>query len=209
LLVFVDIYGLSEIFSKYNLDLKNEVPKSFQYYFELLAVWMFKALAYVGFAFFAFKTYCIKLKSKKLIEGTVLAWSGVAFIFFSVVLYGISRVWFVAPHSDLLGMVFYLSMFGLFLRGVYQSAKSYDLWRFYKIAMIINLFPVSLSIVTILAMVFDVHGELVVYLADAFWVKNVGFVYLDIANPVLLALITWHLSKEDVENCNFCLYSLE
>jgi len=209
LLVVIDVYGLSEIFSKYNLDLKNEVPKSFQYYFELLTVWMFKALAYIVFAFFVFKSYFIKIGSKKLLEGTVPAWGGVAFIFFSVVLYGVSRVWFVAPYSDLLGMLFYLSLFGLFLRGIFQCTQLYDLWKFYKIAMIVNILPVFLSIVTVLALVFGVQNDFVMYVVDAFWVKNVGLVYLDIVNPVFLVLITWHISKTNFENDNFYLNGLE
>ena len=209
LLVIVDIYGLDAIYSKYNLDLKNEVPRSFQYYFELLAVWILKALAYIGFAFFVFKKYFIKMESKKLLEDIVVAWGSIAFIFFCVVLYGISRMWFVAPHSDLLGMVFYLSLFGLFLRGVFQCTKFYNLWHFYKIAMIVNIFPVILSIVTAFAWVFGVYNDFIMYFIDAFWVKNVGFVYLDIANPVFLALIARQISKTNFDNDNFCLNNLE
>lgn len=137
------------------------------------------------------------------------AWGCVAFIFFSVVLYGVSRVWFVAPHSDLLGMIFYLSLFGLFLRGIFQCTQRYDLWKFYKIAMIVNMLPVFLSIVTVLALVFGAQYDFIVYFVDVFWVDNVGFVYLDIVNPVLLVIITRHISKTNFENGNFCLDGLE
>lgn len=205
----LDIYGLDAIFSRYKLELKNKVPDSFLYYFELLAVWIFKAFAYIGLAVFVLKAYSIKFESKKLLDSTVPAWCSVAFIFFSVVLYGISRVWFVTPYSDLLGMIFYLSMLGLFLRGIFQCVQLYNLWNFYKIAMIVNIFPVVLSIVTALVLVFCRQNDFIMYFFDAFWVKNVGFVYLDIANPVLLALIARHISKANCENDNFCLNSLE
>ncbi len=209
LLVVLDVYGLDAIFSRYKLELKNKVPDSFRYYFELLAVWIFKAFAYIGFAIFVLKAYCIKLESKILLESTVPSWCSVAFIFFSVVLYGISRVWFVTPYSDLLGMIFYLSMVGLFLRGVFQCVQIYNLWNFYKIAMIVNMFPVVLSIVTALVLVFGKQNDFVMYFVDVFWVKNVGFVYLDIANPVFLALIARHISKANFRNDNFSLNSLE
>jgi len=195
--IVFDVYGLDAIFSKYKLDLKNSIPDSPQYYLELLAVWSVKALAYWGLGVFVSKTYFRKSDSSKTLKNknTILAWSVTAFIFFAVVLYGISRVWFVTPHSDLLGMLFYLSMFGLFMRSIQLVVQSYNLWKLYKLAMIVNIFPVILSTGTVWIFIFGVQNDLFMAILSALWISNVGFIYLDVANPVLIIFIAQYIAK--------------
>lgn len=190
-LVF-DVYGLDGIFSKYGLSLKDPTPKSFQYYFELLAVWIVKSVVYLSFCFFILKVYFKRLDRVKILESknTILAWGVLAFIFFAVVLYGISRIWFYAPYSDLLGMVFYLLIFGLFLR-ILMAFRQCDVWNLYILSMFVNISPVIISTVTMLLWTFSVPIKFLVIL---FWAKNIGFIFLDVANPVLILLVVQRVS---------------
>lgn len=153
-------------------------------------------MAYWWFGAFVFKTYFSKLDSGKTLKNknTILAWGVVAFVFFAVVLYGISRVWFVTPHSDLLGMLLYLSMFGLFLRSVLFAVRPCNLWKLYKLVMVVNVFPVILSFGTALIWIFGAQNDLFMVVFRALWINNVGFIYLDVANPVLLVLIARHVA---------------
>lgn len=196
--IVFNIYGLDAIFAKYKLGLKNPIPVSFQYYLELLAMWSAKALAYLGFGIFIFKTYLKKLDDSKSLgnKKVILAWVFFAFIFFAVVLYGISRVWFNTPYSDAVGMIFYLLINSTFFPVAGIVCRRCDVSYIYLYIAIFNCIPVILSFASILLSSFGVENIFFRAVYHLCWGERFGLAYLDVANAVLLVAARYILEAE-------------